>query len=230
MPILKFNGHETEIMKVSKVHKAGIAASPAADLTLNYRQRNLISVMIAIAECKKLKPGIFPRRYLAALSASPILTPELVTKPGLGALLKRIGLTPEMLKSGRSAARITLTPEMDALTRLANLAKQTKLTPEIVMKTLRPGFEEQEKEKQITARIMSRRGKKAAAARHAPDNEKRNKIRANWATGKYPTKILCAEKEYAALGVALETAQKALRNEADPNPWPSKGKTTKAKV
>lgn len=68
-------------------------------------------------------------------------------------------------------------------------------------------------------KLLSERNKKAADALHnAPggSREKRETIRAIWATGKYDNRDLCAEQECAGLGMSLSTARKALRNTPDP--------------
>jgi len=46
--------------------------------------------------------------------------------------------------------------------------------------------------------------------------DKKEQIRAIWATGKYSTRDICAEEEHDALGMSFATARKALRN--TPNP------------
>ena len=59
----------------------------------------------------------------------------------------------------------------------------------------------------------------AANARHSKpggSREKQTEIRNIWATGKYSSRSVCAEEECAALGMALSTAIKALRNTPDP--------------
>ena len=57
-------------------------------------------------------------------------------------------------------------------------------------------------------------GKERAEALHnkpGGSREKRDMIRAIWKTGKYDTKELCAEQEYAALNMSFSSARKALR-------------------
>ena len=65
----------------------------------------------------------------------------------------------------------------------------------------------------------SNRGKAAANARHdkpGESREKRDAIRAAWASGKYASRDLCAEQECAALNMAPGTARRALRNTPEP--------------
>ncbi|HVB15167.1 MAG TPA: hypothetical protein VNF04_01410 [Stellaceae bacterium] len=192
-------------------------------MTFNDRQKNLLSVLEALADCKELKPGIVTRAVLAAVAKVPTLTPEFVAEPRAAALATRLELTPMMLARGRRAARGPSTPEMDALVHLGTVAKHTTLTPEFVVKSLlaKPG-------KDVLAALAlhaSKLGQKGAAARHAPALAKRDQIRAIWATGKFRTKALCAEEEYAALGMSPDTARKALKGVANPDPWPGKAKT-----
>lgn len=63
------------------------------------------------------------------------------------------------------------------------------------------------------------RAKQAVEAKHnkpGGSREKRNKIRAIWASGKYSTRLICAEEEYDALGMSFDTARKALQGEPNP--------------
>lgn len=62
--------------------------------------------------------------------------------------------------------------------------------------------------------------RKAAEARHnqsGGSREKRDKIRAIWASGKYSSRNICAEEECAALGMAHTTARKALIGTPEPS-------------
>lgn len=66
---------------------------------------------------------------------------------------------------------------------------------------------------------LSTRGKAAANARHSKPGESREKrdlVRAAWASGKYSSRDICAEQECAALNMAFGTARKALRNTPEP--------------
>ena len=66
----------------------------------------------------------------------------------------------------------------------------------------------------------STKARKAAIARHSKpggSHEKQRKIREAWASGKYSTKDLCAEEEYAALEMSFSSARKALRGEPEPD-------------
>ncbi len=45
---------------------------------------------------------------------------------------------------------------------------------------------------------------------------KRQEIREIWASGKYSARDICAEQEFAALGMSFSTARKALRGTPDP--------------
>lgn len=61
--------------------------------------------------------------------------------------------------------------------------------------------------------------KAAANARHGKpggSREKQDRIRKAWASGKYTTRDICAEEEYAALGMSFSAARKALRNTPEP--------------
>lgn len=64
----------------------------------------------------------------------------------------------------------------------------------------------------------SAEGQKNADLRHSGpggSREKRDSIRAAWASGKYSSRDICAEQECAALGISFSTARKALRNTPD---------------
>ncbi len=59
----------------------------------------------------------------------------------------------------------------------------------------------------------------AANARHGKpggSRDKQEQIRQMWASGKYSSREICAEEEYAALGMSFKTARKALVNTPDP--------------
>jgi len=61
----------------------------------------------------------------------------------------------------------------------------------------------------------SKIGRNAVNARHnkpGGSRDKKAEIRAIWATGKYRTKQICAEEEYAALGMSYDSAIKTLRD------------------
>jgi hypothetical protein len=65
----------------------------------------------------------------------------------------------------------------------------------------------------------SRRGRENADRRHnqpGGSREKKAELRAIWASGKYDTRVRCAEEEYEALGVSLHTAVKYLTNTPEP--------------
>lgn len=71
--------------------------------------------------------------------------------------------------------------------------------------------------------MQSERGRNAAQARHALDNQRTEAIQAEWATGKYPTKSACAQLCWKQLGFGRErTAREALFNAPDPPVWPAK--------
>ena len=55
-------------------------------------------------------------------------------------------------------------------------------------------------------------GKKNALIRAKKYDVKRDQLIEIWRTGKYSTKALCAEQEFAALGIAYDTARKYLIN------------------
>jgi hypothetical protein len=63
------------------------------------------------------------------------------------------------------------------------------------------------------------RAREAAQARHhkaGGSHDKREAIRALWASGKYSSRDLCAEQECAALNLSFSAARKALTNTPDP--------------
>lgn len=49
--------------------------------------------------------------------------------------------------------------------------------------------------------------------------DKKQKIRENWASGKYKSRAQCAVKCSESLGMSISTAIKALTNTPDPSPW-----------
>lgn len=69
-----------------------------------------------------------------------------------------------------------------------------------------PGWREQ----------TARKAANALHSRPGGSRDKQRRIRLIWATGKYPSRDLCADKEYVALGMSYSAARKALRNTPDP--------------
>jgi hypothetical protein len=68
--------------------------------------------------------------------------------------------------------------------------------------------------------IGKKRGKAGANARHDRPGGSRDKvaqIRAIWASGKYTSKTLCAEQEWAGLNWNFNSAVRALKNQPDPH-------------
>ena len=47
--------------------------------------------------------------------------------------------------------------------------------------------------------------------------EKRDKVRAAWASGRYSSRDECARKKHVALGISLSTARRALKGTPDPS-------------
>lgn len=71
----------------------------------------------------------------------------------------------------------------------------------------------------LTKKHDSERGRKGAVTLHSRPGgawEKVNQIRAMWASGKYSSKDVCAEQEYAALNWNFSSARRALRGQPDP--------------
>lgn len=67
--------------------------------------------------------------------------------------------------------------------------------------------------------IFSAMGKHAADRRHSQpggSRDKRENIRTIWASGKYKSRDICAEKECDGLGMSFSVARKALRNTPAP--------------
>lgn len=65
----------------------------------------------------------------------------------------------------------------------------------------------------------SAEGRRRSDLRHdkpGGSREKRDAMRAAWASGKYSSRDICAEEECAALGMSFSAARKALRNTPDP--------------
>jgi hypothetical protein len=65
-----------------------------------------------------------------------------------------------------------------------------------------------------SAAWRTQNAKAAANARHnqpGGSRDKQRQIREIWATGKYSSRDICAEEEYAALGMSFSAARKALR-------------------
>ena len=65
----------------------------------------------------------------------------------------------------------------------------------------------------LTQVASARRGKKSADIRHSKEGgsrDKQNQICEIWASGKYTSRDICADEEYAALGMSRKAARNAL--------------------
>ncbi|WP_249975265.1 hypothetical protein [Vreelandella olivaria] len=75
--------------------------------------------------------------------------------------------------------------------------------------------------KEFERKLISELARKAVNARHNKPGGSRDlkeKIRSIWATGKYSSRDICAEEEWAAVGYkSFSAARKALRNTKDPS-------------
>ena len=80
--------------------------------------------------------------------------------------------------------------------------------PELLKKAVSTGL-------QISKRQATKRGSRAANIRHSNPGESREKrlaIQAAWQSGKYASRVICAEQECAGLMMSFSTARKALIN------------------
>lgn len=88
------------------------------------------------------------------------------------------------------------------------------------------GLENAKNDPDVIQAISSERGRQAVEARYAkPDGtyDRQAKIRARWASGKYASRDICAEEEYASLEFgSFKSARNALKGTQDPIPWPGK--------
>jgi hypothetical protein len=102
-----------------------------------------------------------------------------------------------------------------------SLLKKFYISPMIVAEIIETALADGEiKEENLSKLLKSENAKRAANRRHDKPNgsrDKAEKIRAIWATGKYSSRDLCAEQEYAALGYgSFKAARNALKNTPDP--------------
>lgn len=77
----------------------------------------------------------------------------------------------------------------------------------------------------LRAEAVQAKAKQMAETRHGKPGGSRDKqaaIREIWASGKHATRADCAEQEWEAIGMSIDTARKALRNTDDPTNWPGK--------
>jgi len=65
-------------------------------------------------------------------------------------------------------------------------------------------------------KIVARKGGEALHSIPGGSRDKRRLIQEAWASGKYTTRDICAEKECGALKMSYSTARKALRNTPEP--------------
>lgn len=83
---------------------------------------------------------------------------------------------------------------------------------------LQESVELQSHNKELRKELTSLKAQNAVEVRHSKpggSREKRESIRAIWASGKYSSRDICAEQECAALGMSFSAVRKALRNTPD---------------
>lgn len=75
-------------------------------------------------------------------------------------------------------------------------------------------------------RRRKEKGKKAADDLHSKpggSRERKGRLLEAWMSGEYPSRSVCAEKQWQALGYkSKEGAREALQGAPEPNPWPAK--------
>jgi hypothetical protein len=191
------------------------------------QRRILWRLLRALADAKEFKPGAVNRRILSALARIPWMTPQMVTQPDVASLALAVGLTSYVVeRERRGNVQGDITPEMEKLEQLATLAEYaTPSTDDVVSLLL---FNRQPPLRRVMVEALAQRsshiGRRGAAARHAPAIQKREQLRAIWATGKFPTRRDCAEQQHGLLDIAYDTAIDALKGTPNPNPWPGKRK------
>ena len=88
------------------------------------------------------------------------------------------------------------------------------------------GLEKAKSDPEVWEAISSERGRQTVEARYSkPDGtyDRQAKIKKIWASGKYASRDICAEEEYASIGFgSFKSARNALKGTRDPNPWPGK--------
>lgn len=165
---------------------------------------------------KTKAPRSKPLPGIKKTSDGRLLTPaQLASQIGIGAFggIPRAEALSQMLRENRLDAikrDLETAPIDDALTLLVLLGLERQHGASAAEKAAMD-----QRKKQLSAA-----GKKGAETRHGKPGGARDlaeQLREIWATGKYSTRALCAEEEYAALGIkTFSTALKALRNTPDP--------------
>ncbi len=90
---------------------------------------------------------------------------------------------------------------------------------EAVLSALHIGFRTGRSDPRTAAKFLSDLQRERVEKRHsAPggSRDKKNQIRAIWATGKYSSRDICAEQECSALGMSFKAARNALQNTPKP--------------
>jgi hypothetical protein len=187
-------------------------------------------LLSALAGAKDLRPGIVTRRLVDAVVRIPWLTAEWVARPRIAPLAKRIGLTSTMVSQKRARALEKSSLEENFAAGFAEERREERLledlnallesaspTPEDVLSLLSGEPPNLSKVLADTRdRQTTRFAKRGADAKHAPYKNKRERLRAKFATGKYSSKMECAENEHEKLGIGYSTAIDYLKNEPKP--------------
>jgi hypothetical protein len=84
---------------------------------------------------------------------------------------------------------------------------------------------EDERAQKLLAKYKSDRARNAANIQHEGVGERNAALRADFASGNFLTRDICADEQWEHRGFnSRRTAQKALIGTPDPNPWPAKEK------
>jgi len=182
-----------------------------------------------------LRPGFLSRVDATALAEALVKMPgDVLDDPRLKELCSRAGLTAAALKTARhtiaakrQAEAVASPEELFAIGYNKSLTPQEEKLQAHWDRIREEVLVESREMQEAASREATERAKKGAAARHVRDLEKREKMRQIWASGRFSSRLVCAEQEAAGVGISIETARKALRRTPNPDPWPAKARRSR---
>jgi hypothetical protein len=201
--------------------------------TSDAKAERLERLLVGLAKAKDVRPGVVTRRLRDAVARIPWLTAEMLTRPRIAPLAKRVGVTSTMVEQRKVTVPQKSTPQEQFLAGFIEDRKEEKLLNDLValLEVTSPTREDiarlLEGRPPDVSRMLaeardlqaSRLARRGAAARHAPYKGKREQLRAIYASGEYPTKRACAQGEYVKLKIKYSTAIDYLKS-TDPKTPP----------
>lgn len=209
----------------------------------------LVGLLSALAEAKDLRPGLFTRSLREAVAEISLLTPDVLARPKISSLMRRIGVSPALIAQRQALVKAQkhlsyrdrwllgfkeFTEEdsgRDWVSKLYLLLDLADPTPEEVARLLAGnGLNVNEALWQTAkkARTAERGVARSDFAREAAKKKaevfraKQIQLQQIYAGGAYENKKACAKANFEKLGLKWRRALEALKGAPAPNPWPAR--------